>query len=268
VTGGKGGVGKSTVAANLGLLVTRELEALGRPERALLVDLDFGLANLHVLLDARPSASLEDFFAGRVPLEACLAATPSGARLLTGGSGSPELGRPDGERRAHLLRALAALPPEHGLLLGDSAAGIGPDVLDFAALAERVILVTTPDPAALVDAYGVLKALDAHARAHDLEVPTPEVFVNMARDAGQAAEIAERLRSTSQTFLSRSPRLAGWMPDARLVRESVARQEPFVARAPDSLAARCLRPLARRCRDLLAAGTAVSGLKASAGHAR
>jgi len=268
VTGGKGGVGKSTVAANLALALAAEAPD-GR--RTLLVDLDFGLANLHVILGCRAAEErpgLADFFAGRAGLAECLVEAGERLDLLPGTTGSLELGRPDPERRGRLEAALRGLPSDRTLAVGDSAAGIGPDVLAFAGRADRVLVVTTPDPAAVLDAYGVLKALDAHARGDGLEVPTPELLVNQARSETEARGVAERLRDTCRKFLSRSPRLAGWLPDSRVVRLSVAAQEPFVLGAPESLAARSIRRLARRFAALVEPVRTIPSLKASASHVR
>ncbi len=243
VTGGKGGVGKTTLAANLGVALAR----MGRAP--VLCDLDFGLADLSVVLKLAPAHDSDDFFAGRRTLEECLVEGPLGLRVLAAGEAThdPVHG---GERRARLLAALAALPCAGGPALADSPAGIGPDVLDVALHAARVLLVTTPDPAALADAYRVVKAVDARAREAGREVPTPEVFVNLAADAAEARAVAERLRSACERFLARSPRLVGWMPRSRGVLCASARQEPFLVSDPGSLATRAVLRLARRFSDL------------------
>ena len=184
---------------------------------------------------------------------------PSGVALLAASSGDHRLARPDRDRGDRLLGALAGLAGGHDVLLADTAAGIGPDVLDFALRAERVIVVTTPEPAALADAYGLFKALDALSRERALEVPTPHVFVNAARDVLEARGTAERLRSTCERFLLRSPRMMGWMPSSGAVRRAAAGRRPFVLSEPRSLGA---RGLARTARDLARA------LKANDGRGR
>jgi len=204
VTGGKGGVGKSTLAANLGV----ELARTG--SRPLLADLDFGLANLDVFLGLEPRDRVAELLGGR-ELSACLATGPEGLSVLTAGSGSPPSASPDDARRRRLLSCILEEPAPCDLVLGDSAAGIGGDVLGFATAADRVLVVTTPDPAALTDAYAVVKAVDFQARREGLEVPTPELFVNLAADASEARSVAEKLRAVCTRFLARSPRFVGWM---------------------------------------------------------
>ncbi|MCZ6597404.1 MAG: P-loop NTPase [Planctomycetota bacterium] len=262
VTGGKGGVGKSTVAANLGVELARS------KHDALLVDLDLGLANLDVLLDLPKQNDVEDFLFGRKELEDCVIRGPGGVAVLPAGSGTVAMGMPDEKRSLRLLSAVARLAAGYELVIGDSAAGIGGDVLAFAARADRVIVVTTPEPAALTDAYGVIKALDSYAQGAQGrrgEVPTPEVFVNFAADLAEARRVAGRLRTTAERFLARSPRFVGWLPRSRTVLASALEQKPFVLSDPGSLAARCLRSLAQR----LAGGRAGSqSLKASECHVR
>lgn len=243
VTGGKGGVGKTTIAANLGV----ELALGGWAPVAL--DLDFGLADLATVLRLAPEHDSEDFFERGRPLADCLTAGPGGLRVLAASDIARDAGR-DGERRERLRGAAGGAALAAGIVLGDSAAGIGPDVLDFALHADRVLVVTTPDPAALTDAYCTIKALDLAARKAGREVPTPDVFVNLAGDAAQAQAVSGRLRSVCERFLCRSPRLVGWMPRGRSVLSASARQEAFVLSEPRSPAARSIRQLARRFSDL------------------
>jgi len=153
------------------------------------------------------------------------------------------------------------------MILGDSAAGIGPEVMTFAYHADRVLVVTTPEPAALTDAFGVIKALDASSRELGLEVPTPDLFVNLASGIDEAKKVAEGLRGICERFLSRSPRLVGWMPRSRTVLQGVIRQTPFVRTDQRALAPRCLQRLARHYAPFAAEGR-VSTLKRSESHDR
>ncbi len=267
VTGGKGGVGKTTVAANLGVA----LGGLG--ERPLVCDLDFGLANLDVVLGIRPERSVEDFLAGEATFEGCCAEAPGGLRVLTARSGSYERGRPDRRRRQRLRDAFGR--SSASIVVGDSPAGIGDDVLDFAVQADRVLVVTTPEPAAVTDAYGVIKAVDQFALDQGREVPTPEVFVNLAADASEARAIAAKLAGVCERFLARSPRLVGWLPRSREVLRGVVSQRPFVLDDSGSPAAENLGRLARRYADLDPVRTLEQGpwgvenaSKASLGHGR
>ena len=240
ITGGKGGVGKTVVTANLGVHLARQ------GGRVLLVDLDLGLANLDVVLGVTPERTVEDALAGRAELEDCVAEGPDGVHLLAAGSGTVAMGRDDEARHRRLLAGVARLAPRYDLVLADSPSGIGPDVLSTACAADLVVLVTTPEPAALTDAYGLMRALDTHAGAARIEVPTPELCVNLAADLGEAEASAVRLRGLCERFLARSPRLAGWLPRQAALHRACRERRPYPVSGRNPLLDHCLRRLAAR----------------------
>ncbi len=249
VTGGKGGVGKSSLALNLAC----ELGKRGR--RVLLVDLDLGLGDLAVMLKKSGGKCVEDYLDGRAPIEGCL--TPLGldgggaVDLLAGAAGSGELARPDRARRSRLFDGLRSLAPHYDVVLADGAAGIGPDVLAFAGAADSVLAVATPEPASITDVYGILKALSAWSDSAGVEVPTPGLVLNRVAGASEALSVVSRLATVTRRFLSRNPRLIGWVPESRSVREAVLAQRAFVQSAPRALAAQCVGRLAARVETLV-----------------
>ena len=166
-------------------------------------------------------------------------------------SGSEAMGRLDEAERQRLLQLIAELSADYDIVLGDSAAGIGPDVLRFAALADRVLVVTTPDLAAVTDAYGLIKALDEHARRSGADVPTPEVVVNLSSGVEEGQAVARKLRQVCERFLARSPRQAGWIPRSTVVRASVEDQVPFALATRRALEQLCLRHISGRLERLL-----------------
>ena len=242
VTGGKGGVGKTVLAANL----CARLAADGA--RVLLVDLDLGLADADVLLQHCAALGLFDALHDGVDLAQCVSATAHGFDLLAGVAGEREWAALSAERRGRLVDGLRALAQRYDLVVADGSPGIGEDVLAFAAAADRVLLVTTPDPLALADGYGLLKALHARSEATEPEIPTPEIVVNRARDLAEAEFTASRLRTVSERFLARSPAWAGWLPESRAMARTCKVRGRLVDEVPGTSAEACLAALAHRLR--------------------
>jgi len=244
VTGGKGGVGKTTLCANLGV----ELARAGH--RVLIIDLDLGLANLNVHFGLSVDVDLEDVLAGRCEAEDCIVEGPGGVHILPAASGSEAMARSTAADRCRLLQLLKPLTARYDIILGDSAAGIGNDVLDFAAIADRVLVVTTPDVAALTDAYGLIKALDQYGSRTEGDIPTPEIVVNLSAGIEEGQAIARKLRAVCERFLARSPRQAGWIPRSKRVARSTQGQAPFALSGHNALEGLCLRQLAARLKRL------------------
>jgi flagellar biosynthesis protein FlhG len=239
VTGGKGGVGKTVLAANL----ATELASCGF--RVLVVDLDLGLANLNMLFGLRGTRTIEDALAGRCTFDECVTGA-GGVDVLPASSGTESMGRLDAAARQVLLAGVSEIASDYDVVVGDSAAGIGPDVLDFARAADRVLVVTTPDVTAITDAYGLIKALDQYGSRIDGDIPTPEIVVNFASGVEEGKAIAGKLQAVCERFLSRSPRQAGWLPRSTAVARSVTSQEPFARGERKGLEKLCLRQIASR----------------------
>jgi flagellar biosynthesis protein FlhG len=240
VTGGKGGVGKTVLAVNLACAAAR------RGARVLLADLDLGAADADVLTGAVGTAGLEVLLRGRADLADCTTTTAHGFDFVAGTRGDRAWSALDEDARASVVRALRRAAVDYDLVILDGSPGIGADVLAFAAAADSVLLVTTPEPAALTDAYALLKALHERSEALDPEIPTPEVVVNRARDLAEAEGTAIRLRDVAQRFLARSPRWAGWMPESTAVQVASRERRPFALDAATSGARACLESFAAR----------------------
>ncbi len=240
VTGGKGGVGKTVLCVNLCAALAR------RGVRVLLVDLDLGAADADVLLKHTAERGLLDVLAEGAALTECVAATAHGFDFVAGVSGAREWAALSDDVRDRLVRALRDAARGYDLVVLDGSPGIGSDVLALAAEADSVLLVTTPEPTALTDAYGLLKALHERSEMLDPEIPTPEVVVNRAADLSEAERTAARLRDVAQRFLTRSPRWAGWLPESTAVGASCRAQRPFGAETRATSAHACLDALAAR----------------------
>jgi flagellar biosynthesis protein FlhG len=239
VTSGKGGVGKSNIAVNLAVRLAR----LGR--RVCLLDADLGLANADVLCNLTPRLTLEHVVSGRCRLADAMLNAPGSFRLIPGACGVARLADLDGAARADLLEQFQALDRVADCLVIDTAAGLGANVLAFAAAAGRVLVVTTPEPTAMTDAYAMIKALAQQAQ--ELRI---ELVVNMAESAEEARSVHDRMSRVARAFLGRSVELAGWVAADPLVPEAVRHRVPFTLYAPDSRAARQLERLARHVAGL------------------
>ncbi len=232
---GKGGVGKTSLAVNLAI----GLAAHGK--RVLLVDCDIGLANTDLLIGQRPRGDLGHVLAGRLPLEAIVQEGPAGIRWIPGASYMPAIGSIDERQREALLDALSALESQHDFVLLDAPAGIGSGVLALARQADELVLVTTPEPTAIMDAYVTLKA--AAAPGADA-IGQVRLIVNLAAHRRDADRVHRRIDEVARRFLGIPVGLLGYVFCDGHVGRAVLRQEPLLLAYPHSQAAWCVKRLA------------------------
>ncbi len=235
ITSGKGGVGKSNVAVNLAIL----LSAGG--SRVALVDADLGLANLDVLLDVNVVFNLSHVVGGRKSLKDVVVDLPTGVQLVPGASGLAQAAHLSEFERAHLVEELSALEADNDFVIVDCGAGIGPNVLHFAAAADNVVIVTAPEPTAITDAYAVIKVL--HRRGHQ---GSKSLVVNFAADRQEARSTYSRIASVAREFLGVRVFDGGYVLTDQRVRDAVRRRQPFVLAYPRCPASRCLAALANK----------------------
>jgi flagellar biosynthesis protein FlhG len=234
VTSGKGGVGKTTVAVGLAAALAR----LG--QRPLLVDADLGLANAHLPLGLLPATTLDDLVRGAATLEEVVLDSAFGVRLVPGGSGSALLADLDPVRREALAAELGKLAYHTDTLVIDTAAGISSAVTRFLRLADDIVVVTTPNVAAGVDALGAIQAAAAANCSGRVTV-----LVNRCRDGVQAREVFERLARAAGELTGRAPGFLGHLTEDERLEESFQRGVPVTSLHPASRPARQFRRLAR-----------------------
>jgi len=235
VASGKGGVGKTNVTANLAVALAR----LG--QRVCVLDADLGLANLDVLLGLSPKLSLLHVLRGERRLAEVIVEGPAGVRIIPAASGFQELTALAPAERLLLLDEVDALDASVDVLLIDTAAGISENVLYFTAAAADALIVITPEPTALTDAYALVKVLAARYGRRDFLVA-----VNMAAGTADAEAAFARLARVAERFLRIRLEYQGYVPYDDAVSRAVRQQLPVVLAAPGTPASLALTQLARR----------------------
>jgi flagellar biosynthesis protein FlhG len=237
ITGGKGGVGKSALAVNLAVTYAR----LGA--RTVLVDGDLGMADLNLLLGVAPERSALDVVQGMPVDEALVAA--HGVHLLPALNGCFQLENMSGDARARLLDSIDRLAVRFDTLLIDIGAGIGRNQIEMAGVVPTVVVVSTPEPLALADAYACIKVL-----SRKQQVRRVFVLPNRVRNQHQGDEVVSRLKALVARFLDIELLPLPAIPFDPSVSESSAEGLPVVLSRPDTPASRAIRLAARRLDDL------------------
>ncbi len=235
VTSGKGGVGKTNVTANLAVLAAR----VGK--RVLIIDADLGLANVEIVFGVKPRYHIGDLLNGTHTAAEVLTEGPAGIKILAAGSGVQALTQLDEGAKLHLVAALDGLGDAFDLVLIDSGAGIGDNVLFFVGAASEAILVVNPEPTSIVDAYAVIKVLSQQSRVGQFGV-----IVNNVVDELPAREIFPKLTTVTKRFLSASVRHLGYIPRDENLHRSIMAQTPLVDLFPLSPASRALEQISNR----------------------
>lgn len=233
VTGGKGGVGKSTLSVNLAVASA----AAGR--RVVLLDGDLGLANADVLLGITPRHTLADLLTGHRTLDEVLTPVRPGLGMVAGASGLLPLAELDAGGHVGIVRAFSDLTTDLDLLLVDTAAGIAPGVLQLTQAAQHVLVVVCDDPASVTDAYAVIKILSRHHGLRQFRVVS-----NMTQEPRQGARLFDALRRVTERFLDVTLEHSADIPADDLLRRAVREQRPVVEAFPGSPAAQAVRRLA------------------------
>lgn len=232
-TSGKGGVGKSSLALNTGILLAR------RGRRVAVLDGDLGLANLTVLLGQSPRYDLRHVVAGERHLGEVLLRGPEGLLVVPAGPGVAELANLPEAARGRLLAQLREVERQVDFLLIDTGAGISDTVLDLLAASDEALVVTQPEPTALADAYALMKVVVQTRPTYPFHV-----LVNMVRDERQGEEVFRALAQILGRFLGYRPGYAGAVVADPAVARAAREQVPLVVLAPAAPAVRCLERLA------------------------
>lgn len=244
VTSGKGGVGKTFVSANLAAALAK------RGHKVLVLDADLGLANLDVVLNLYPKITLHDVFTGKAKLEDAILPAPGGFSVLLAGSGMVEYSRLTSEVRSEFLRVMNTLVPNYDVVILDTGAGISDVVLFAVSLASEVLMVATPEPTSLTDAYATIKVLVGQQQRQ-----TIRVIINQATRPGSGAAITNQLQQVLDRFvvagLNQPIRLVhmGDIPLDPEVRQAIMRRQLMMQATPGCPAGVALGQIARNLEE-------------------
>lgn len=246
VTSGKGGVGKTFVSANLAAALTRH------GLKVLVLDADLGLANLDVVLNLYPKVTLHDVFTGNATLEEAVVTAPGGFSVLLAGSGMVEYSRLTPEVRNQLVHVIDVLAPRFDVILLDTGAGISDVVLFSVSLASEVLVVATPEPTSLTDAYAAIKVLATQQKRSSMRL-----VINQAARPGDGRAITGQLQQVLNRFVSTDAgqpmRLIhmGDIPADKAVREAVMRRQLLLHSMPGCPASLAVAQLANKIKSIL-----------------
>ena len=244
VTSGKGGVGKTFLSANLAAALA------ARGERVLVLDADLGLANLDVVLNLHPKITLHDVFTGKASLDEAILPAPGGFSVLLAGSGLVEYSRLTPQVREQLEDIIAKVAPRFDRILLDTGAGISDVVLHAISLADDVLVIATPEPTSMTDAYATIKVLATQQGRRDMRV-----VVNQVSAAGEGRTIRNQLQLVVDRFVA--PHIEPPLPPIRLellgeipsdasVRAAVQKRHLLLQAMPGAPASRAIVAIAER----------------------
>lgn len=237
VTSGKGGVGKTSLSVNLAIQLAR----MGK--RVVIFDADFGLANIEIMLGLRPQYTLADLMYHGKEIGDIIMHGPENIGFISGGSGIRELSNVSRDQVFSLIQKLDDLDRQADVILIDTGAGISDTVLEFVAASEEVLLVATPEPTSVTDAYALMKVLDRRT-AFRQDRSVVRLVANQVREEWEATELFEKLGAVARKFLDMEVEYLGAVPYDKYMQRAVMRQDPVCISHPEARAARAVKRMA------------------------
>lgn len=235
ITSGKGGVGKTTLAANLALQLGRE------GKRVLILDGDFGMANVDIMFNVRPTRTLHDVLKGEATLQEILVEVARNVTLIPGGSGIFELRSLSVFEKQALLDQVSGLGPAYDVMLIDTAPGIDDNVLYLNSAAQEICVVVTPDPASLADSYALIKVLNQRYRENRFSI-----ICNQVKDEADGQRLFDNLDGIARRFLYVSLDYRGSIPIDLNLRQATRSQQLVTRSHPDAISSHAIRKIAQK----------------------
>lgn len=239
VTSGKGGVGKTSISVNLALQFRQQ------GKRVVVLDADFGLANVEIMLGIRPQYNLADLVFRNMSIDDIITEGPDGIGFISGGSGVQDLVNLDKDRIKKLIAKLVKLDSMYDVVIIDTGAGIADSVIEFVLSSPEVILVVTPEPTSITDAYSLLKAIN-RKKDFNRESKAIKVVSNRVSNADEGQEIFDKISIVVSKFLNIQLDYLGYIPLDKRIANAVMEQKPITISAPDSEPALRIRKICER----------------------
>lgn len=243
VTSGKGGVGKTSLSVNLALQFREQ------GKRVVILDADFGLANVEVMLGIRPVYNLADLIFDNKSIEEIITEGPMGIGFISGGSGVQDLVNLDKEKLKKLIAKLVKLDSLYDIVIIDTGAGIADSVIEFVLSSPEVLLVVTPEPTSITDSYSLLKAVN-RKKEFVREQKSIRVVTNRVSSKDEGQEIYDKISIVVSKFLNIQLDYLGYIPDDKRIVNAVIEQKPISLTAPDSEPAFHIRNICNRLLNL------------------
>jgi flagellar biosynthesis protein FlhG len=246
VTSGKGGVGKTNFSVNLAVFLRKQ------NKRVIVFDTDFGLANVEILFGVFPKYNLADVLVNDKPITDVLTEGPLGIKFISAGSGQKELVNITDKQTARLIESMAVLDEMADIIIIDTGAGASNAVVDFIKVANEAIIVTTPEPTSVTDAYALIKTLrDGGKNADDAwSGPELKMVLNRVENAEEGDEVFSKLSRVSQRFLNVEIKYLGCVLDDSYLVKAVKKQQPAIVAFPNSAFAKSIEAIGLKLLDI------------------